>query len=167
MDVVAMTSVITTGIVSPLILAISTRMQVDRTARDDHFRDRRQVLDDTAQYVGQHIRSSGYCLSQWSRGVSDTDAETLETLKARSNADEGLKSTYAKLCIRYGPNSEVARRCLECMDAMEANTMLLKQYRAGVLFETLGTDVETLMVPYHEAFKGYLEAAHKAAAGRR
>ncbi|MER5596821.1 hypothetical protein [Streptomyces sp. NPDC002265] len=164
MDIVALASVITTGIVSPLILTISTRMQVDRTARDDHFRDRRQVLDDAAQHIGQHIRASGHCLSQWSRGVSDTTPETQENFKARSTADENLKSAYAKLCIRYGPDSEVARTCLACVAAMEANTVLLKQYRTGVDFGTLNTNVEALMEPYHVAFRGYLEAAHKAAA---
>ena len=126
---VAALSVITTGVISPVIAMLGIRWQVLRTKSISMETERRQVLDEAIVEVARYMRATSQVRSLWRHGHFDDTEEGREQIRTRASARQGIVAASGRICLRFGPDSDVATTYANIDSFMEAIDMLLRPYR--------------------------------------
>jgi hypothetical protein len=118
MDVVALTSVIVTGVVSPAIAVAAARL--DRRS-EGRRADRTQVwttFDAAADAMLAARTSYGHLSSLWSGGRDFDDREAQETWEECRRSLVLLRQQYGRLCSRFGSQSDLTKEYAACISAI-------------------------------------------------
>lgn len=164
-DLVAIISVIVTGVAAPLIVSAVALMQWRLSERSQASRDRRKALNECATYVSQAARAGSHSLALWSRGIPEHSDESREHIVLVRNAIEGTTVAYGSLCILIGPDSAAARRYAECILRLSDLTDVLRAYRTGAPFADWEDGAGSALASLRGTITLYLHAAHATASG--
>jgi hypothetical protein len=159
-DVVAIVSVIVTGVVAPAIAVIATRMQVNLTGRVTLTKEYRDVLDEGADKLAKLARASGHVITLWSNGVRDDANEVRRELQARNQAGELMLTSYSRICIRFGENSEVAQTYARAIAQIDRYLEPLGDYRRGGEYDRWNATLAEIGSAVRVATTEYTKAAH-------
>jgi hypothetical protein len=116
--VVALVSVVVTGLASPAIAMVSVWWQALRRFSEAELVDERKVLDDTVAELEKYSRANGSVIEFLQRGRPVADPDVAEQRRQRDLAHDNFLSAYGKICIRFGPHSEIVtsyQRVDSCM----------------------------------------------------
>ncbi len=160
--VLAIVSVVVTGIGAPGITAFSGRMEIRRSHRLAIQKECRDALDFAAEQLARSQRATAYCISLWSRGIMDGDDEAKEYLKRRNQANESARTAYGRLCVRFGPAAPVARHYDDAIECMRRLTDVLRGYRAGDTYDAWEHQAGAESADLTAAGDRFLSAAKKA-----
>ena len=161
-NVVAGLSVVVTGVVSPLIAALITRWQLLRTTRSTAETESRNVLDLAVQELARFTLADGHCLALWRRGVPNDAVQATERLKARTVASEGIWTAYGRLCIRFGPDSEVAQAYHAMIGQVRQADHFLQGYLESEQFGDRGQEAQFLHEELVSVRDRFFAAAHRS-----
>ncbi|WP_239336387.1 hypothetical protein [Frankia sp. CiP3] len=165
--VLAIVSVVVTGIGAPGIMALAGRLESRRSHRLAIGRECRDVLDFAAEQLARSQRTTACCISLWSRGIMDNDDEARDYLRCRNEANEAARTAYGRLCVRFGPASAVARHFDEAIESMQRLTDVLRGYRAGDTYDAWVTQASAESAELTAANEKFLSVANKAMSTRR
>jgi hypothetical protein len=167
-NLVAIVSVVMSGLVSPVIAAIAARSQVVYRERATLSSETRKVLDEAINALARTSRANGHCIALWRRGVPDNTDEAREQLAGRRRAGEDVLASHGRLCIRFGPESDVTTtywKINKCIDELDE---FFQGYRQGGTFPAEGQATgELLMRDLAAAADGFLAAARTDLSRRR
>lgn len=167
-NLVAIVSVVMSGLVSPIIAAIAARGQIVYSARAALSSETREVLDEAINALARTRRANGHCISLWRRGVPDNTDEAREQLAARRRAGEDLLASHGRLCIRFGPESEVTTTYWKTNECINNLDEFFQGYRQSIPFPVEGQATgDLLMHDLSEATDSFLAAARTGLGQRR
>ncbi len=163
----AIVSVVVTGIGAPGISAFSGRMETRRSHRLAVQKECRDVLDFAAEQLTRSQLVTAYCISLWSRGIMDGDDEAKEYLKRRNHANEMARTAYGRLRVRFGPTAPVTRHYDDAIECMHRLTDVLRGYRAGDTYGAWEHQASAESAELATAGNKFLTAAKKALSAQR
>ncbi len=131
-NVVAIVSVLVTGIVSPLIALLAIRMQLRRSELSVISKENREALDEASAVMAGLIRASGHLGALWRRGVSTDTDDALFQYATRMECGERMLTAHVKLSIRFGGSSGVAKAYGAFNVAIDKYMAPLNEYRKGI-----------------------------------
>jgi hypothetical protein len=165
---VAIISILVAGVISPIIAMSTVRWQVSHAIDHDIQAERRKILDEAIVEVSRLVRATGHARAMWRHGRFDDTDETLDTLRVRSSAREGMLAAYGRICVRFGPESNVATTYSDMEQFIDALDVALRPFRGKELFsadheQSIERETAKLMAARNE----FIKAAHDAAVGHR
>ena len=160
MDVVALASVITTGICSPLIGASIVGIQAKLKRREYATADARRLLDTTAEYLAKMSHMTGHVVVLWQRGISPESEEPMEDLRRRREAQEGIVASREKLAVRFGASNKIVSKLDDVIVAMDRLNSLLSRYRDNAEFEPLSREIYSARDDFGTARNNFAEEAY-------
>jgi hypothetical protein len=152
------------GVISPLLTLLTVRWQLVRTATEGKATDRHPArrAGSSIRRAGEVCTRSGHTQALWRHGRFD-DEEAQEHRRARIEAQEGIIAAHGRICLRFGPQSEVAKCYAGAQPAIADIDMALRAYRAHEPFDL---EREQKMLAAHQALSEarlkFLDAAHRA-----
>jgi hypothetical protein len=116
-NLVALASVIVTGLGAPMFALATVRWQTQQTSREVLAADRQRVLDEAASALARFMRANGRFLASWRHGA-ESDSELEALLEARSSAQDSFLSAYAGIGMRFGTRSGAYEACRKVNDTI-------------------------------------------------
>jgi hypothetical protein len=110
-NVVAIVSVVVTGVVSPLLALLTVRWQASQKAVADSNSDRRAALEQLASELVRFMRINGTFVAMCRKRAEDAVA-LQECANMRNVAQDGLLAAYGRVSVRFGSESEVMQAYL-------------------------------------------------------
>jgi hypothetical protein len=156
---VALASVLVTGIAAPLITFLATRYQLLYSNSATVRRDALEVLDLAAEELARAMRANGHCLGLWRRGVPDTSPEAREFMSLRSVQTERVTVMHSRLCIRFGVESPAASTYERADYCISELTKLFDAYRRNQPYSDVEKEAKSLSQELGGIRTSYLAAA--------
>jgi hypothetical protein len=164
-DVVALVSVIVTGLGSPMVALATVRWQARQSSREASGADRRRVLDDAGSALARFMRANGRFVASWRHGAGD-DAELQALLEVRSQAQDNFLSAYAGIGMRFGTASEVYRSCRHVNDSITDFNSLVQPFFKHQAPSGEDKDFDRAFESLERARADFLEAGFRVLAAR-
>ena len=160
---VALVSVITTGLLAPLVAlyAAEKRVRNDRAYRD--IDQQAAIIREVAELMQRRWFAFRQVWTNWSTGVDPGSDQGVLATQAFSQACQEEWSALGPLSISLGPQSEIVglfRKHLEVGNSLQG---FAGQYASGVPFEPA---FQEQYLDHYEQHKQSTDAIYEACAGR-